>query len=96
MTDPTKNIVSYGRALAKALKVFDDLEPKAGRFERVLLNILRASYRQRLRHLVLVLPSDLAEAILTPDRPDPGPDHRPCLTADDLSFQLDMEDTTKK
>lgn len=64
----SSKILSYGRALAFALRSFDVLEAEAGWFERLLISILRLTYRQRLRHFVAVLPSDLADAIFQIDR----------------------------
>ena len=63
-TDPRAKTIEQARALAAAVRAFRVLEPEAGWFERWLIRILRASYQQRLRHLVAVLPGDVAEEIL--------------------------------
>jgi hypothetical protein len=46
MNDVEKSVVIYGKALTQAIKAFDVLEPKAGWFERMLIKLLRKSYRQ--------------------------------------------------
>lgn len=66
--DVTQEIIKTGKAYAQAIRAFDVLEPKAGWFEKIQIKLLRYSYRQRLRHLVLVLPSDIAEEILRKDK----------------------------
>jgi hypothetical protein len=84
-----KNIIAYGQALAQALKAFNTLEQKAGLVEQVLLKILKRSYQGRLKHLLLVLPSDLAEAILTSD-------HRTGRTGIDAEAQEEDVTTIEK
>lgn len=90
--DTTKNIIAYGRALVSAQRAFDALEPRAGRVEKLLIKVLRASYQNRLKHLLLVLPSETSEAILNPDRADTGTKSRSGLSGEDLNFELDMRD----
>lgn len=57
-------ILRYGRALVAALRAFEVLESRAGWFERLLLRLLLATYRQRLRYLVVTLPVEVGEEIL--------------------------------
>lgn len=57
-------VLRYGRALAAALRAFAVLESRAGWFERLLLRLLRATYRQRLRYLVATLPGEVGDEIL--------------------------------
>lgn len=64
MTSPTARVVATGRALAGALRAFETLEPQAGWFERQLIRLLRATYRQRLRYLVATLPPAVSEEFL--------------------------------
>ena len=64
-SDPTSQAIIYGQALAATLRAFPILESRAGWFERQLIRLLRATYRQRLRHLVTVLPPEIADQILT-------------------------------
>ena len=54
-------VVAYGQALADAIRAFRILEPKAGWFERLQIRLLRATYQQRLRALIAVLPSEVSE-----------------------------------
>ena len=61
----TEEILSYGRALAAAIRAADVLIPHASPFERLLLRLLRAAYQRRLRALILALPGDIADQILT-------------------------------
>ena len=58
------SVVIYGQALAQALRAFEVLETRAAWFERVLIKLLRLTYRQRLRYIVAELPSDLADEVL--------------------------------
>lgn len=62
--DEKEKILRYGRALAAAIRAFDVLESNAGWFERPLIRLLRHSYRERLRYLVLVLPGEVADDLL--------------------------------
>lgn len=55
----TNTIVAYGRALTSAISAFDVLEQEAGWFERGQIRLLRATYQQRLRYLVITLPPGL-------------------------------------
>lgn len=59
-----ETVIVQSRALAAALRAFDILESRAGWFERLQIRLLRASYRQRLRHLVAVLPPEVSEEFL--------------------------------
>ena len=58
------NTAKYGRALVKILQAFDVLEPKARWFERLLIKLLRGTYRQRLRAIVSVVPGEVGDEIL--------------------------------
>jgi hypothetical protein len=58
------SVVAYGRALAGALRAFTVLEQRASWFERLQLRLLRATYRQRLRHLIAVLPAEMGDELL--------------------------------
>lgn len=64
---PRDSAIIHGRAVVSVLRGFEVLEKKAGWFERLLIRILRYSYRQRLRHLLLVLPPDVFEEIIKQD-----------------------------
>ena len=64
-SESTGEILSYGQALAAAIRAFDTLLPHASPFERLLLRLLRAAYQRRLRALILALPGDVADQILT-------------------------------
>ena len=64
MTDVEKSVITYGKGLTQAIKAFDVLEPEAGWLERLLIKLLRKSYRHRLRHFVGTLPSDISDEIL--------------------------------
>lgn len=61
MERETEQIIRYGQALASALRAFVVLEKEAGWFERALIRLLRATYRQRLRYMVGDLPSEISE-----------------------------------
>ena len=63
-----QQVLKYGQALTATLLAFDVLEKKAGWFERLQIRLLRITYRQRLRHLVVSLPSEVAEKILKGDK----------------------------
>lgn len=49
MERETEQVIRYGQALTNALRAFAVLEKEAGWFERALIRLLRATYRQRLR-----------------------------------------------
>lgn len=61
----TELVLRYGRALAAALRAFEVLESRAGWFERLLLRLLLATYRERLRYLVATLPAEVGDKLLT-------------------------------
>ena len=65
MTDENTatEVVTYGQALAKTLQAFDTLKKKAGWFERLLIRLLRVTYRQRLRSIVELVPAEITNQI---------------------------------
>lgn len=54
---PTQTVTEYGQALLKALQSFAMLEPRATWFERLLIRLLRMTYRHRLRVMVVAYPT---------------------------------------
>ncbi len=56
-------VIAYGQALIKILQGFEAVEPQASWFERLLLKLLRATYRQRLRTIVKLAPAEVANQI---------------------------------
>ncbi len=64
ISNPTETVITYGKALASAIRAFRVLETKANWFERMLIKLLRASYQKRLRVMVGTLPSEVAEEII--------------------------------
>lgn len=62
--ETAERVAEYGKALAAVLRGFQVLESHAGWFERQLIRLLRATYQQRLRYLVGVLPPEVSEEIL--------------------------------
>ncbi len=66
--DTKKQAVKYGRALIATLKAFDVLEDRAGWFERLLIRLLRSTYRQRLRAIVEHAPADVSNRIFEDEK----------------------------
>lgn len=62
--DDLAGLIKYAHALVAAIRAFRVLETEANRFERLLISILRRSYQERLRALIVVLPAEVAEEIL--------------------------------
>lgn len=62
--DDLAGLIKYARALAQAIRAFRVLEAKADWRERLLISILRRSYQERLRVLIVALPAEVAEEIL--------------------------------
>jgi hypothetical protein len=63
--EPTTNVViEYGQALTRILRSFEVVEARAGWFERLLIWLLRATYRQRLRTLVGSVSGEIGDQIL--------------------------------
>ena len=63
-TDDTPDeAITYSRALVKALQSYEVLESKAGWFERLLIKLLRTTYRQRLRSIIELAPPEIANQI---------------------------------
>lgn len=60
----TNEVIGYGQALVKILQGFEVVEPRAGWFEKWLIRLLRATYRQRLRTIVGVVPAEISGQIL--------------------------------
>jgi len=54
--DAQESVINYGQGLIKILQGFKIVEPNAGWFERVLINLLQVTYQQRLRAIVGELP----------------------------------------
>lgn len=61
MKREAEQAIRYGRALASVLRAFTVLEKEAGWFERLLIRLLRVTYRQRLRYMVGELPPEVSE-----------------------------------
>ncbi len=51
-----QRVITYSRALTQVLKAFDILESRANWVERLLIQLLRASYQQRLGYIVKLAP----------------------------------------
>ncbi|GIK40351.1 MAG: hypothetical protein BroJett011_41840 [Chloroflexota bacterium] len=60
----TNEVIVYGQALAEILQSFDVVEAKAGWFEKLLIRLLRATYRQRLRVIVETVPANIGDQML--------------------------------
>ena len=61
--DVATEVIRYGHALVKVLQAFDILYTKAGWFERMLINLQRTTYRQRLRSIVELAPPEISNQI---------------------------------
>lgn len=64
MNETTKDVIQTGKAYVQVIRGFKVLEPKAKWFERMLIKLLRKTYQQRLRYLIVALPTDIGEQIL--------------------------------
>ncbi len=67
MSETTETVIEYAQVLVAALRTFDVLESRAGWFERLLIRLLRATYRQRLRVIIEAMPGDVGDRILKGD-----------------------------
>jgi hypothetical protein len=66
MTEPefTDHIIAQGKALVRAIEALGTIEP-TGPIEQVLVSLLQASYKRRLRAIVKAVPSWVTEEILS-------------------------------
>ncbi len=67
MSETTETVFEYAQALVAALRTCGVLESRAGWFERLLMRLLRATYRQRLRVIIEAVPGDVGDRILKGD-----------------------------
>jgi hypothetical protein len=66
MTDPvnTERIIEQGRALVRAIEALSTIE-STGPIEQVLVSLLQATYKRRLRAIVKTVPIWVTEEILS-------------------------------
>ncbi len=60
----TDRIIAQGQALVRAIEALDVIEP-TGPLERLLVGLLQASYKRRLRSIVGNAPAWVSEMILS-------------------------------
>ncbi len=63
MTDPTFHIITQGQALVRAIEALQVIEP-SGWLERVIVRLLLAAYRRRLRAIVVSAPTWVSDKVL--------------------------------